>query len=236
MRFPQIYDYILSRLGHPTVKVELTCYQVEKCVQEAIKKWAQYQGMVDSLVTLQLTAGTNGYDIPTEIEKPYERNILELYYEPHDVQYDDDTLYLLINQYFYYFRSSAKQLMTDYTYFKGYIEDLKRTLGAYGTWNIWNQKLYVHPKPSRTMPCIIRYKSYPEDAVIDENEWVMRYSFALAKDTLANIRGKFTNGILGPGGAIALNAADLRSQAEKERETLINELRQRAKPVGIITG
>jgi hypothetical protein len=235
MKYPHIYDFIMTTLGHPTVNVELTGKQIEMCAEEAIKKWVQYTGYDRKFEILETVAGVNGYNLPRDIKNPKE-DVFNVFYNPDAMDYDDMTLYLLINQYYYYFRSSQKQLMTDYTMFKGYIEDLHRTLGTYGSWEILNKKLYLFPAPRHNVKYMVIYRAWPPECEIDENQWVMRYTRALAKAVLGQVRGKFTSGILGPGGAINFNASDLLSQSKDETTTLITELRMRTKPVGIITG
>jgi len=235
MRYPHIYDFIMTTLGHPTVKVELTAKQIDMCIEEALKKWVQYQGYDRKFEVMNAEMDVNGYDLPKDVRNPKE-DILSVYYNPDALDFDDMSLYLLINQYYYYFRSSAKQLMTDYTMFKGYIEDLHRSLGAYGSWELINNTIYLYPRPRRNLKFMILYKTLPCDTEIDENQWVMRYSRALARVVLGEVRGKFSNGILGPGGAINFNASDLFARADKDIEMLLDELKKRAKPVGIVTG
>ena len=234
MKYPNIYDFVMTTLGYPTVKVELTAKQIDMCVEEAVKKWVQYTGFDRKFEVMTTSANQNGYDLPGCINP--KEDILEVFYNPDKTDFDDMTLYLLINQYYYYFRSSQKQLMTDYTMFKGYVEDLHRTLGTYGTWEILNNSLYLYPRPRDKIKFMVLYRAIPADSEIDENQWVMRYVRALSKGVLGQVRGKFSQGILGPGGNMTFNAADLFAQHDKEREELINELKQRSKPFGIVTG
>lgn len=56
-------------------------------------------------------------------------------------------------------------------------------------------------------------------------QWIRRYALALSKETLGQIRGKFGGNIPIPGDNITLNAADLLSQAQSEKETLREELK-----------
>jgi hypothetical protein len=56
-------------------------------------------------------------------------------------------------------------------------------------------------------------------------QWIRRFSLALSKETLAQIRGKFTT-IPIPGETVTLNASDLSSQAIQEQEKLRTELKE----------
>ena len=55
-------------------------------------------------------------------------------------------------------------------------------------------------------------------------QWVRKFSLALSKETLGQIRGKFGNSIPIPGDNVSLNAAELLSQAASEQSALKEEL------------
>ena len=56
-------------------------------------------------------------------------------------------------------------------------------------------------------------------------QWIRKYAFAVAKEMLSQIRGKFGS-IPIPGDSITLNASDLASQAKEEQTTLKTELKE----------
>ena len=55
-------------------------------------------------------------------------------------------------------------------------------------------------------------------------QWIRRFSLALSKETLGQIRGKFGGNVPIPGDTIQLNASDLLSQAATEQTALREEL------------
>jgi len=55
-------------------------------------------------------------------------------------------------------------------------------------------------------------------------QWIRRFSLALSKETLGQVRGKFGGTIPIPGDSITLNAADLLTQAASEQSVLREEL------------
>ena len=55
-------------------------------------------------------------------------------------------------------------------------------------------------------------------------QWVRRFSLALSKETLGQIRGKFGNSVPIPGDNVSLNATELLSQAAAEQTALREEL------------
>ena len=56
-------------------------------------------------------------------------------------------------------------------------------------------------------------------------QWIRRFAFALSKEMLGQVRGKFGNSIPIPGESVALNATDLLSQAKEEQDKLREELK-----------
>ena len=56
-------------------------------------------------------------------------------------------------------------------------------------------------------------------------QWIRRFALALSKETLGQIRGKFSGNVPIPGDNISLNASDLLSQAKEEQEKLREELK-----------
>ena len=55
-------------------------------------------------------------------------------------------------------------------------------------------------------------------------QWIRRFSLALSKETLGQIRGKFGGSVPIPGDNVTLNASDLLSQAQAEQTALRDEL------------
>jgi hypothetical protein len=56
-------------------------------------------------------------------------------------------------------------------------------------------------------------------------QWIFKYTLALAKEVLGNIRNKYSTVPI-PGSEITLNGADLVSQAQTEKDALITQLRE----------
>jgi len=61
-------------------------------------------------------------------------------------------------------------------------------------------------------------------------QWIRKYSLALCKEMLGQIRGKFTT-IPIPGESVTLNHSELLSQAKEEQQTLKDKLREMLKEV-----
>jgi hypothetical protein len=61
-------------------------------------------------------------------------------------------------------------------------------------------------------------------------QWIFKYTLALAKEVLGNIRNKYSSVPI-PGSEITLNGADLIAQSQTEREALITQLRENLEAV-----
>lgn len=55
-------------------------------------------------------------------------------------------------------------------------------------------------------------------------QWIRRFSLALSKETLGQVRGKFGNKVPIPGDSVTLNASELLTQAKEEQNKLREEL------------
>ena len=55
-------------------------------------------------------------------------------------------------------------------------------------------------------------------------QWIRRFSLALSKETLGQVRGKFGNKVPIPGDSVTLNASELLTQAKEEQNNLREEL------------
>ena len=63
-----IKDFVLARLGHPVVRVELTPYQLKTCIDEAVGTMYNHAPLfATQFVTFDVTAGMNTYKLPTYI-------------------------------------------------------------------------------------------------------------------------------------------------------------------------
>jgi len=134
-------------------------------------------------------------------------------------------------------------------------EDHLYTRTSHYSYEIINNNLRLYPIPSGVSPDKFWFKFTIENGDIWSNDgagvdgvnnintipfenlpyeninsmgkqWIRRYSLALSKETLGQIRGKFGGSIPIPGDNISLNAADLLGQAKEEQDKLKEELRK----------
>ena len=73
----------------------------------------------------------------------------------------------------------------------------------------------------------IPFENVPFDKINSMgHQWIRRFSLALSKETLGQVRGKFGGNIPIPGDNVSLNASDLLGQAKEEQDKLKEELRK----------
>ena len=119
------------------------------------------------------------------------------------------------------------------------------------TFNIVNNKLRIFPKPVKTSKLHFEYIVKSEfdasatqvtDGVVADysntgydfhtyskindvgKQWIRKYTLALAKELLGAIREKFSSVPI-PGSEVSLDGAALRSEAQTEKDALIEQLR-----------
>tara|TARA_Y100001937_G_scaffold112429_1_gene159996 strand:+ start:1663 stop:2958 length:1296 start_codon:yes stop_codon:yes gene_type:complete len=133
-------------------------------------------------------------------------------------------------------------------------EDAIYTRNSHYSYEIKNNRLRIYPLGTSMSPESIWVEFTVEDEAYDEDgaltgvrgvnnmntlpfanipyasinsigkQWIRRFALALSKETLGQVRGKFTT-IPIPGNDVTLNASDLLSQAKEEQEKLREELK-----------
>lgn len=221
-----INSFVLARMGHPVVRVELTPYQIKTCIDEAITKldfhapyWANQMAVFDA------SAGVNMYSLPAWITHNifnvvYKKSLLSIQAQAGTLEFDFFIKYFQEN---YLFNNFG---VGDYYLLQSTMEMTRKILGQDGTWDILNgQYLQLYPPPSVTPEeVIIQYKA------LDSNNippafmlWIQKYTLACAKVLLGEIRSKYSV-IPGPAGGAQMNGMALIQEGNQEKEQLHQEL------------
>lgn len=117
--------------------------------------------------------------------------------------------------------------LTSWEILKGFIDTRTKVLAMtpHFRFDPKNQILRIIPEPipeQSYLGIVGCYIERPIKDIINER-WVYRYSLALSKITVANVRGKFNGTNLFAGGSV--NFSDFMQQGIQERDTLENELK-----------
>ena len=221
-----INAFVLARMGHPIVRVELTPYQVKTCIDEAVTKldyhtpyWARQFAVFDA------SAGVNLYSMPPWILNNltnviYKKSLLSIQAQAGTLEFDFFIKYFQDN---YLFNNFS---IGDYYLLQSTMEMTRKILGQDGTWDIINnQYLQLIPPPTTTPErVIIQYRHIDTNTMQPAyRNWIQKYALACAKVVLGEIRSKYSV-IPGPAGGAQLNGQLLIQEGAREKEQLFQEL------------
>lgn len=221
-----IKSFILARLGFPVVRVELTDFQIKTAIDEAITHLDYHAPFwVLQLASFKAQAGINSYVLPTHIAHNlnycvYKKNLLSLQYQSGSLEFDFFLKYFQDNFVFNTF------LLSDFYLLQTNLEMTRKILGQEGSWDVINGNvLLINPTPViEGEPVILVYRALDSGTMHPYyRNWIQKFSLAVSKGILGEIRGKFSS-IPSPGGGAQLNGRDLSAQSEREKEMLLKEL------------
>tara|TARA_R110000744_G_scaffold126302_2_gene232565 strand:+ start:679 stop:1560 length:882 start_codon:yes stop_codon:yes gene_type:complete len=221
-----IRDFVLARLGHPVVRVELTDFQVKTAIDEAISQldyhapfWCEQQA------AFECSAGQNRYILPMHIAYNlsyvvYKKSLLSIQNMTGTLEYDFFIKYFQDNFLFSNFSIS------DFYLLQQSLETMRKVLGQEGAWDVINGNvLQLYPTPVQNgQTCILVYRALDAATLHPYyKNWIQRFALAVSKGILGEVRGKYKT-LPSPGGGASLNGQALSDQSVKEREALKEEL------------
>lgn len=221
-----IKDFILARLGYPTVRVELTDFQIQTCIDESIAKLEYHAPhWMNQYATFNASAGINVYELPPAVVNGltdvwYRRHLFSLGATPGSLEYDFAIMFFTNTGLFNNYNVSQYMLM------QMYLKQINKVLGKGSTWNIINNKyLQLFPIPDSDDAVIIEFKALDAATIHPAyKNWLQRYSLAVAKEILGRTRSKYQT-LPGPGGGTRLDGENLLAEAKEEKQLLLEELK-----------
>lgn len=220
-----IKDFVLARLGAPTIRVELTDFQIQTCIEEAISKLEYHapQWMTQYAV-FDTSANINVYELPPAVinnltDVWYRRNLFTLGATPGSLEYDFAIMFFTNTGLFNNYNVGQYMLM------QMYLKQISKVLGQGSSWNIINNRyLQLFPVPDSNHAVILEYRGLDANTILPAyRNWLQRYSLCLAKEILGRVRSKFKT-LPGPGGGSSLDGELLLSEAREEKQLLLEEL------------
>ena len=221
-----IKDYILARLGHPVVRVELTPYQIKTCIDEGVGTLYNHAPLfATQFVAFDVSAGLNTYELPTYILNNleyvvYKKTLLSIQQKAGTLEFDFFIKYFQDNFLFQNFG------IGDFYLLQQNLEMTRKILGQEGAFTVLNNKyLHITPKPVVDGQTVIVIYRALDSATIHPayRNWIQQYSLAAAKGTLGQIRGKYAT-VPSPGGGAKLNGAELVKESTEEKDKLMERL------------
>ena len=232
----EIADFVLARLGHPVVRVELTPFQIKTSIDEAVQRMSYHAPVwTKQYAVFETQPGENVYELPAFIADNltyviYKKTLLSIQAQAGTLEFD----------YFIKYFQDA-HLFSDFSVGEFYIlqmhlEMVRKILSQEGSWDVLNNRiLQLTPTPVINDYCILEYRALDSNTIHPSyKSWIKRFALACAKEILGQIRGKFST-LPGPGGGAQLNGASLLQEAAKEKEDLIQELLSELEEPPLIT-
>ena len=219
-------DFILARLGHPVVRVELTPYQIKTCIDESVGTMYNHAPLFSQqFATFDASAGYSTYKIPSYILNTleyvvYKKTLLSIQQSAGTLEFDFFIKYFQDNFLFQNFG------VGDFYLLQQNLEMTRKILGQEGSFTVLdNQFLHIVPKPVVTpQTVIIVYRALNSDTLHPAyRNWIQLYALACAKGTLGQIRGKYQT-VPSPGGGARLNGESLVKESQEEKDKLLQRL------------
>jgi len=219
-------DFILARLGHPVVRVELTPYQLKTCIDEAVGTMYNHAPLFSTqFATFQTTTGVSTYELPTYIMNTleyvvYKKTLLSIQQQAGTLEFDFFIKYFQDNFLFQNFG------VADFYLLQQNLEIMRKILGQEGSFSILdNRYIHIEPKPvTNLQTVIVIYRALNSDTLHPAyRNWIQLYALACAKSTLGQIRGKYQT-VPSPGGGARLNGDLLVKEGQEEKEKLLQRL------------
>lgn len=222
-----IRDFILARLGHPVVRVELTAFQLKGAIEEAITKFSYHAPFWNrQFAAFHTVAGVNQYRLPLYIAHNltyvnYRKTLLTIQRAAHDLEYDFFIKYFQDNFIHGDFR------LGDFYLLQQHLEMARRVLGQDGAFDLVNGNvLQLYPTPViDSEPVILEYRAVDSNTIHPAyKNWIQKYALAISKGILGEIRSKYRS-LPSPGGGTVLNGESLLQASDQEKKSLDEELR-----------
>lgn len=224
-----IKDWVKSRLGFPVVRVELDDFQILTAIDESISKLDYHApDWCTQLAAFNTIAYANMYELPSFMINnfryaAYKKSLLSVPLAGQSLEMDFFIKYFQEN---FLFQDFA---VSDFLLMKMHLKSIRKILGREGSFQIVNNKyLTVYPTPvvDDAESVVVEYKCLNSDTLHHYFiNWMQRYTLAICKGILGEIRGKYAT-LPSPQGGAQLNGASLIAESQRDMELLENQLLQ----------
>lgn len=236
LRSDPIKKYVLTRLGHPVVQVELVEDQWETILRTAGDWIAGYFPKEQRLAVFNTSPLQSTYPMP---EGAYW--IQEVAWDPVTTRIDDifgaeSFLFNVGNI------SGIQNILTDYHLLQAYRKFSMKVLGTEGHFEVINeggegptqQKIRLYPTPKGVFPVVVLYQPVVTHFRSPQARKVcMDMILAEAKCVLGAIRRKVANMPSPTGGNLQLDGEALAAEGAKELEEITQKAIDLGEPMGI---
>lgn len=220
-----IKDFIFAKLGYPTVRVELTDFQIQICIEEAMSKLDYHAPQwMNQYAVFSASANINIYELPLAIAN----NLTDAYSQSQlmgmnvpqgSLEYD------LALMFFGNVGTFSNYNVGQYVLMQQYLKQVKAVMGQKSTWTLTNGKyLNIFPIPYGGEGIILEFRGIDSETILPAyKNWIQRFATCLSKEILGRVRSKYQV-LPGPGGGSKLDGELLLREAAEEKVLLIEEL------------
>lgn len=220
-----VKDFVLARLGYPTIRVELTDFQIQTCIEEAMSKLDYHSPeWMNQYAVFNTSANINVYELPPQVANNltdvwYKRQMFGMSFTPGSMAYDFALAFFNNTGMFNNFNVGQYVLMQQY------LKQVRAVLGQKGTWTLTNGRfLNLFPVPDYDEQVIIEFRGLDTNTLLPAyRNWLQRYTLCVAKEILGRVRSKYQT-LPGPGGGSKLDGEALLRESAEEKEKLLEEL------------
>jgi len=218
----RVTQYCLTRLGYPTVEVELAAEHFTEALEEALNYVAHNRPKFKQ-VPVSVVAGTVSYDLSAQ-DTGFA--VVDVEIPPEDYMLDTE------------FDVFNPRIMThgmdlgDFELGRVYAKTARQVLGADFEWefNPETSELLISPIPTRSytaqVVCLDKYTA-AEIKSPRVQQWVLRMSLAQCKMILGAIRRKIKS-VEGTENTFELDGAELMEEGKAAEEKLLEELMEKS--------
>lgn len=221
----EVRDFTLANLGAPTIRVELTDFQIKTAIDRSVSKLNYHAPLwTKQFAVFSTEPNVNLYELPSWMIDNityvgYKKNLMNSNYPPESFQSDMFMNFFRDNFAFGDFSIGEFYLL------QSWLEIFKRVIGADGSWDIINgQYLQLYPPPTYVEEVIIEYRALDSNTIHPAyRSWAQRYALAIAKGILGRVRSKYKT-MPSPGGGAILDGEALLLESKEEVKELEIEL------------
>jgi hypothetical protein len=226
--YQSIADFVKARLGHPVVRVELADFQIATAIDEAISKLDYHApDWCLNYCTFTTQAGIAYYKLPKFVMNnlqlaTYKKTLLAINQQNGTLEFD---FWL---KYFQDFFVYDNFYVGDLYIMQSYLKEIRKVLGKDGMFRVVDgQFLFITPTPlgdTDSEDVVVMFKSLNSDTLHHYYiSWIQRFSLAVCKGILGEIRGKYAQ-LPSPTGGAVLNGQALIQESANEQQILIEQL------------
>jgi hypothetical protein len=233
---PAMVGYIKSRLGYPSVRIEVKDDVIQNHIQYSLLKFVSRAERPLKYWQFMTTRGKSIYNLPDDFVAMTD----EPYYIP-------DSMVEFIQTFTAYQMYVNFTGNMDITMYETLMENLQlkiNRIGATPTFEmLYNPpRIKIAPTPSQDNRAVVycyvalpRLEDWGPQQDLIAYDWVLSHALAMTKETLGRIRGRYGNTIVAGDQSVTQDSAELLQESKEEIAKLEEELYYQQAPMPIIS-